>query len=496
MRHTRSTFILLACAPAVAGAQVARPDSAARSASRPPAAVATFTVEQAVALAEQNNPQHLSTVDRRGVASWQLRSAYGAFVPNVTAQFGSQYREGLQQLIAGQRFGAASDQISSTYDIGVQAQYSAATLLTPKLQRANVRAADAAVAGSAQRLRTGVTQQYLNVLQQRARAAMQDSLVASAQAQLTLARARAEAGAVTPLDVKRAEVAVGQQEVALVQATNQVEIEKLRLFQQIGISRPDSVELTSTFTVSDPGLNLDQLLTIARQSNPSLNEMRSREEAAQLGYRSAQAQYTPTLTLSTGVGGYTNQYTDQGFVLRQRTQTKQSVCVSNAGDDPAALDACKNTTLTPLETSQALDDNRQFPFRFQRNPFSVGALLSIPLFNGFQREQRVQEAAAARNDARHNERAQELQLEADVTAAFLNLGAARRTVALQERTAAAARDAMYYAQERYRVGLNTFVDVAQARGERERAENDLIGAVYDYHRAFAALEGAVGRPLR
>jgi outer membrane protein len=495
MRATRFATLLLVCAPAIAAAQVG-PDSGRSRAARPSAAVTTFTVEQAVALAERNNPQHLSTVDRRGVASWQLRSAYGAFVPNVTASFGSQYREGLQQLIAGQRFGAASDQISSTYDIGVQAQYSAATMLTPKLQRANVRAADAAVAGSAQRLRTAVTQQYLNVLQQRARVAMQDSLVASAQAQLTLAQARAEAGAVTPLDVKRAEVAVGQQEVALVQAANQVEIEKLRLFQLMGMSRPDSVELTSQFTVTELTLSLDELLRIARRSNPSLNEMRSRQEAAQLGYRSAQAQYTPTLTLSTGLGGYTNQYTDEGFVLRQRTQTKQQLCVSQAGSDPAAVDACNATTLTPLETSQALDDNRQFPFRFQRNPFSAGALLSIPLFNGFQREQRVEEAAVARNDARHNERAQELQLEADVTAAFLNLGAARRTVTLQERTAAAARDAMYFAQERYRVGLNTFVDVAQARGERERAETDLIAAVYDYHRAFAALEGAVGGAVR
>jgi outer membrane protein len=248
--------------------------------------------------------------------------------------------------------------------------------------------------------------------------------------------------------------------------------------------------------VTDLTLSLDELLAIAHRSNPSLNEMRSREEAAQLGLRSAQAQYTPTLTLSTGLGGYTNQYTDEGFVLRQRTQSKQQLCLSQAGSDPAAVDACNATTLTPLETSQALNDNRQFPFRFQRNPFSAGALLSIPLFNGFQREQRVQEAAVARNDARHNERAQELQLEADVTAAFLNLGAARRTVTLQERTAAAARDAMYFAQERYRVGLNTFVDVAQARGERERAESDLIAAVYDFHRAYAALEGAVGRPVR
>ncbi|MEO6526514.1 MAG: hypothetical protein ABIP93_07810 [Gemmatimonadaceae bacterium] len=35
---------------------------------------------------------------------------------------GSRGAQGLQQLIAGQRFGAASDQISSNYEIGVYAQ--------------------------------------------------------------------------------------------------------------------------------------------------------------------------------------------------------------------------------------------------------------------------------------------------------------------------------------------------------------------------------------
>jgi outer membrane protein len=248
--------------------------------------------------------------------------------------------------------------------------------------------------------------------------------------------------------------------------------------------------------VDDFTLRLDDLLAQGRRANPTLGEMRSREQAAQLGYRSAQSQYTPTLTLFSGTGGYSNQYTDKGFVLGQRLQSKQQQCVNAAGDDPAAVEACNNATLSPTESEQALAENRQFPFKFQRNPFSVGATLSIPIFNGFQREQRVQEAAAARNDARHNERAQELQLETDITSAYLNVIAARKTVALQERTAASAREAMRFAQERYRVGLNTFVDVAQARGDRERAENDRIAAIFDYHRMVAALEGAVGGRIR
>ena len=52
------------------------------------------------------------------------------------------------------------------------------------------------------------------------------------------------------------------------------------------------------------------------------------------------------------------------------------------------------------------------------------------------------------------------------------------------------------AEERYRVGLAPFLDVSDARTQFEQAESDRINAVYDFHKAFAVLEAAVGRPLR
>jgi outer membrane protein len=118
------------------------------------------------------------------------------------------------------------------------------------------------------------------------------------------------------------------------------------------------------------------------------------------------------------------------------------------------------------------------------------------VFDGFSREQRVQEAIAQRNDAEYSTRAQELRLGADVTSAFLTLQAARQTVALQEQNSTTAREALMLAQERYRVGASTFIDVSQARDVFAQAQTDHINAVYEYHRAFAALENAVGRPLR
>lgn len=496
MRSLLYTFALVGAAAGVAAAQTPAPAPAAQG----PTPV--LTIEEAVALARRNNPVHLSNLNNRNVAAAQRRSAYGAFLPNVEASFGSQYREGGGQFFNGQTFGATSATLASSYDLSAVARYNAGTFIAPKLQHANVRAAEADAANSEEQLRANVTRQYLTVLQQQARAQLQDTLVATAQVQLELSRARVAVGSGTALDVARSEVALGQAQVAALQARNQIEVEKVRLFQQLGVAQPGNVELSSTFTIGEFQQSLDDVLGLARRVNPAVNAARSRENVAGLTYRTAQSQYTPTLQIASFWGGFTNEYTDDGFVVSQALGEKQSPCFQEtriraiASSTTPDFTACNAIALTPQELSAASSANSAFPFSFERNPWTVQASLSIPLFNGLLREQRVQEASAQRADARYDVRAQELALTANVTAAYLDLTTSQRTVALQEQNARTAREALTLAEERFRVGANTFVDVAQARADFERAETDRINAIYDYHRAYAALQSAVGRPLR
>jgi outer membrane protein len=497
MRSLLYTFALVGTAAGVAAAQT--PAAPAPAAQGP---TPVLTIEEAVALARRNNPVHLSNLNNRNVAAAQRRSAYGAFLPNVEASFGSQYREGGGQFFNGATFGATSATLASSYDLTAVAQYNAATFIAPRLQHANVRAAEADAANSEEQLRANVTRQYLTVLQQQARAQLQDTLVATAQVQLELSRARVAVGSGTALDVARSEVTLGQAQVAALQARNLIEVEKVRLFQQLGIAQPGNVELTSDFTVGEFQQSLDDVLALARRVNPAVNAARSRENVAGLNYRTAQSQYTPTLQIASFWGGFTNQFTDDGFVVSQALGEKQGPCLQAAqiraiaNNTTPDYTACNAISLTPQEIQSANNANSAFPFNFERNPWTVQASLSIPLFNGLQREQRVQEANAQRADARYDVRAQELALTANVTAAYLDLTTSQRTIALQEQNARTAREALTLAEERFRVGANTFVDVAQARADFERAETDRINAIYDYHRAYAALQSAVGRPLR
>lgn len=485
--------------PATPASQPASQPATIAAASGP-----ALSLEEALTIARRSNPTLQQSINQRRRSSAQTRSAYGALLPNVNTSFGSSYREGRPQFFAGQQIGASSDQIASSVSASADVRYDVATFNAPRLSHASAEAVEADVSATEQNIRATVTQQYLAALAQQARAQLQDTLVATAQSQLELAQARVAVGAATVLDVRRAQVALGQAQVNQIQARNLAEVEKLRLFQQMGVQQPADVQLTSRFAMTEPTLTLPDLLDQARRANPTIVALRSRERVSAVNVKSAKGDYLPSLQLSARVSGFTNEFVDaEQYVAGQRASALRSTagCYSQdslrvrAGMSSIAGD-CAANAFTDATASSLRSANSTFPFQFTRNPYEISASLSLPIFNGFQREQRVQEAIADRNDAEYRRRAQELQNTADVTAAYLTLQAARQSVTLQEQNAATAREALQLAQERYRVGANSFIDVAQARDEYAQATTNHINAIYEFHRAFAALENAVGRPLR
>jgi outer membrane protein len=464
----------------------------------------TLSLAEALEIAKKNNPAYLQSVNGQTRAAAGVRAAYGTLLPSADVGFGASYREGRPQFFGGVAFGATSDVISSSWSLSANARLSYNTLNTIRRANAAMDAADADVEAALYVLNNNVTAQFLLALQLQARASLQDTLVAQQRLQLQLAQARAGVGAGTSLDVKRAEVGLGTQEVAALRARNQAVVARLQLFQQLGVPMPEGVELTANLPVAAPAMALGDLLQTARQVNPALRALQARERVADAGVRAARGEYTPTLSLSANVGGVAQQLQDvnvaiaqaQGSALSRRASCFTTDSMRVGAGMPSISAQCNAITFGAAEEAAVRAGNNDFPFGFTRNPYSLSLNLSLPLFDGFGREQRLQEANAQRSDARYNLRRQELALTADVTAARTTLQAAFEAVSLQERNAATAREALQLAEERYRVGANTFVDLTTARAEYERAETDRIDAIYEFHRAFAALEAAVGRTLR
>jgi len=486
--------------PVTLAAQMKVPSSIKQS----PASSATLTLDDAIALARQNNPLYLQTANERKSAEAQVRQAYAALLPSSNASFYSGYQQGGQIYVQGGSLAVGSDQLQSGYNLGLSYRINAGTLVQPRAAKANRVAADADITGAAETLRSIVTQQYITAIRADANAGLQDTLVTVQQANLELAKARVAVGADNILAVRRAEVTLGQAQVAALTAHNAAEVERVKLFQQIGVQPTQGVELTTTFAVAKPTFSLDSVLDLARRVNPAVHALRERENAAGWNVRVAQSSYTPTLSLSTGWSGNSFQYTNSDFPVQQTirglTAGLQNCLTLDSLRTAVNMTSlnCNNGrfTLSPDQANAIRQSNSAFPFKFQRAPLSLYAQVSIPIFDNYSREQHVEQAQVDRDNARLNVRSRELQTTADVTQGYLNLMTAARTVELQEVNAQKAGEELAYAQERYRVGATTFLDVTTAVGTYVQAQVDRINSIYDYHRDFAILEAAVGRPLR
>ena len=471
-----------------------------------PIPTAGLSLHDAIAVAREKNPAYRQAENNRGPAAWGVRGAYSSLlIPSVTASGGMTYTGPGSQTFLAQSFSQSVSTVSSSYDLGLNWQLSGSTLSQPGLAKAQQHATDADIAGAENLLVTGITQQYLTVLQAIAQADLAKKTLQRNEEFLKLAQARYGVGNATLIDVRQAQVARGQAEVALLRTQTAVNVEKLRLFEQMGVTPPidvANVQLTDTFAVQTPQWQLSDLLTMAEQQNPALQALRAREGAAAWSVRAATSSYGPAVSLSAGWSGFTQQFTnvdpiifnEQAAFGSELTQCQDNNTIRvSAGLTP---NNCSGFIWSAANEQAIRTANSVFPFHFTQQPFQARLTVTLPIFNNFARELSVSNARAQHSDLEESVRARGLAVQTEVSQAFLTLQTAFRAVGLQDTNLTAAREQLQLATERYRVGSGTFFELLDAQVASLRAESDAVNATYDYHKALAALEAAVGRPLR
>lgn len=479
-----------------------------------PSVPQSLTLEDALDLATRYNPGYRQVRNDRGPAAWGVRNAWASlFTPSFSARGTISYQgEGSQTFLSTQ-FVQPSSTIGSSYGLNLSWQLSGQTLTRPGLAKAQLNAAEANIEGAANTLRAVVEQQYLTVLQAEAQVDLAEVQLERNEEFLRLAQARFDVGQATQLDVRQAQVARGRSQVALLQARQNVVVEKLRLFQQLGIPAPDDpavVTLTDTFPVVEPTWELHTLLGTAERENPGLNALQAQASAARWSEKAAKSEWLPSLSFNAGWSGFTQEFTDASPLVSSQVAQARAQAQANVAECEFTNQAWLNPGETPLDCSQLaftdaqadqlrtqiLQRNDVFPFDFTTQPFSASLTVSLPIFTQFGRPQRAAQAAAQADDAREAAEERRLLVRTEVSQAYYTLTAAYESIAIQEQNVAAAAEQLRLATERYRVGSGTFFELLDAQLAAQQAEADHINAIYAYHRAVASLESAVGRRLR
>ena len=510
MRRWLIVSLLIGWTPVPAGAQQPQDSTIALR----PLPTAALSLADALGQARTKSPAYLQVLNNADPARWGVRNAYGNFLPSLNASSGLGYT-GSGESQFGAFFQNTEPFVSSNYQIGLQWKLDGRVLAGPSQQKALRRATGQDIEDAGVSLRADITTQYLNVLAGVSRTEVAREQVRRNNEFLRLAQARNQVGQATMLDVRQAEATRATSEVALLQAYQAENEAKLELFRRMGVPPPASVqqiELSDSFPVVPPVYSRDELMKLAEEQNPSLKALKERETAARANVRAVRSDFFPRLTAQAVWSGFTQQFTNDSQLLGGKLLGAKQVagqcqfdnqirtglslggvvpdCFSVSGLDPTG------TALAPDTAQQIRNANNVFPFNFTAQPFQAALTISLPIFTGFSRHLQLAEARAQQEDADESVRAQALLVRANVEGRYLALGSSYQAIAAQATGREAAREQLRLAQDRYRVGLGSALEVTDAQNAVQQAEGNYITAVYDYHRAITALEAAVGRPIR
>jgi outer membrane protein TolC len=124
--------------------------------------------------------------------------------------------------------------------------------------------------------------------------------------------------------------------------------------------------------------------------------------------------------------------------------------------------------------------------------YDLGVSLSVPIFDGFRREGRIEEQTSTARDLENRARDLRVQVEADVRTAVLNLASSAEAVAAARERLALAEQEVSQARERFQAGVAGNADVITAALSLNAARTLLVDALTSYQASRVALARAQG----
>ena len=426
-------------APALLGAQAA--DSLG---ARP------IALKDAVSLAQQNA---LGAVQARGQvrsAESSVRAARSALFPSLNLTMGQVNQSGdrfdsqgrLVPYLAPQPW-SYSTGISSTVNLFDGGR----RLNEIRRARSDVGAAEANDVSQQFNVALQVKTQYYSILAARESEAAARAQLDQAQEQLKASIARTRAGVATLSDSLRSVVAVGNAQLALITARNNVRVASAALTRLVGSETAVTALPSDTLDLALAPIDSASLVGMLDQS-PTVRQAQAQLASAQTSVRSARTPYLPTvdLTYNRSGNGFDKYYGIGG----------QSLAYTN-----------------------------NFAIR-----------LAYPLFNNYQREDALNRARVNADVADAAVRDARLAAQQTFVQQLGALRTAQQRIALQQVSVDAAREDVRVQQQRYTLGASTLLDLLTSQSTLDAARSALIQARQDFRVARAQLEALVGRELQ
>ena len=132
---------------------------------------------------------------------------------------------------------------------------------------------------------------------------------------------------------------------------------------------------------------------------------------------------------------------------------------------------------------------REFPLD---NGWSVGASVTLPVFNGFLTQKQIDEARANLNVVKSSIEILKQNIYLQVKQAYINLTEAEKRIPVTEMSVNQAKEYFDLANGRYNVGVGNSIELQDAEINYNNAQLSYVQALYDYNVARSNLEKAMG----
>jgi outer membrane protein TolC len=136
--------------------------------------------------------------------------------------------------------------------------------------------------------------------------------------------------------------------------------------------------------------------------------------------------------------------------------------------------------------------NRDEP-RTSDDGYSVGLVVTLPVFDGFMRENAVRTARSRLDRAVQAEGLARQQIARDVNQAALMLTAAEKSVEASRKGVEQAEEEFRVVQERFQTGRGIQLEILDAQVALTRARFNAVSALAEYQGAYAMWLRAIGR---
>ena len=310
-----------------------------------------------------------------------------------------------------------------------------------KSAQAQARSFNADAAASAEQAATTATAAYVRAMRADAdlRARQADTLLATEL--LHIAQSQLQAGTGVGLDVTRARAQLAATRASLISSRNARDHAHLDLLRSLALPVGTDITLSDSLSPAAPRETLADEATLVDQAirnRPDLIAEEERVRAAKQGLSAIKAERLPTLGL----------VADDGVIGK---------------------------TGGKLLTT-----------------YTWGVQLTLPIFDGFRREARVQEQRSMVKEAEIRQRDLAQQAQADVRGALLDLANAREQVAAATERLGLAEQELSQARDRFNAGVAGNADVVNASLALTASRTLVNDAETAYQLARVALARATG----